>query len=158
MITCLQISTDKNILFGGSNTGNLYIWELPSGILIRKVSIHSGEIKKIVEYKSGYLMTSSQKDVKIWSLSSFYIETERSTPIKIVNSILDIIDVEYARNIFIVLTSKSVTSYLGGNEHNPFPQISKEDIEFPTTICSSLSHVYIGDCQGSIFVNEIITS
>lgn len=71
-------------------------------------------------------MTSTQKEVKIWGLSSFYIETERSTPIKIINSVLDIIDVNYARNIFMILTSKSVTYYLGGNEHNPFPQINKE--------------------------------
>jgi WD40 repeat protein len=57
----LQLSQNKNILFGGSQNGNLFIWELPTGILIRKVSIHSSEIIKIIEYKNGYLMTSSQK-------------------------------------------------------------------------------------------------
>lgn len=56
----------------------------------------------------------------------------------------------------MVLTSKSVTYYLAGNEHNPFPQLNKEDIEFPTTLCASLSHSYIGNCQGEIYVNEII--
>ena len=73
-------------------------------------------------------MTSSKNEIKIWSLASFYIETERSTAIKIINFILDIIDIEYVRNIFAVLTCKSVTYYLGGNEHNPFPQINKEDM------------------------------
>lgn len=57
----MQLSQNKNILFGGSQNGNLFIWELPTGILIRKVSIHSSEIIKIIEYKNGYLMTSSQK-------------------------------------------------------------------------------------------------
>lgn len=93
MITFMKVSKDKNILFAGSHNGNLYIWEIPTGILIRKASVHGGEVKKIIEYKRGYLMTCSSKEVKIWSLSSFYIERERSTPIKIINSILDIIDV-----------------------------------------------------------------
>jgi hypothetical protein len=55
----------------------------------------------------------------------------------------------------MILTSKSVTYYLGGNEHNPFTQINKEDIEFPTTLCTSLSHLYIGNCQGEIYARDI---
>ena len=48
MITFMTVSKDKNILFAGSQNGNLYIWELPTGILVRKASIHSGEVKKII--------------------------------------------------------------------------------------------------------------
>jgi len=42
MITFMSVSKDKNILFAGSQNGNLFIWELPTRILIRKVSVHSG--------------------------------------------------------------------------------------------------------------------
>jgi WD40 repeat protein len=75
MITYLLVSRDGTVLFAGSHAGNLYVWELPTGILIKKTSCHSGEIRKIIEYKPGYLMTCTQKEVKIWSLSSFYLET-----------------------------------------------------------------------------------
>ena len=42
MVAFMTLSNDKNVLFAGSQNGNLYIWELPTGILIRKASVHSG--------------------------------------------------------------------------------------------------------------------
>lgn len=109
------MSKDKNVLFAGSANGSLYVWEMPSGILIKKMAAHSSEVKRIVEYKPGYLMTCSSREIKFWPLLSLYIETERSTPIKTINSVLDIISVEYVRNVIFSLTSKSLVSYIGGN-------------------------------------------
>ena len=36
MATYLLVSKDKNILYVGTKNGNIYIWQLPSGILLKK--------------------------------------------------------------------------------------------------------------------------
>jgi pre-rRNA-processing protein IPI3 len=41
-LTALKVTADGHYLLGGGATGNLYFWELPSGILIRKKAVHSG--------------------------------------------------------------------------------------------------------------------
>lgn len=46
-------------------------------------------------------------------------------------------------------------SYIGGNEHNAFVQLNKEEMEYPTAMCVSLSHVYVGDCKGEVVVGEV---
>lgn len=69
----MTISNAGNILFAGSSNGVLYIWDLPSGILLKKSSVHSNEIKKIINFKSGYLLTVSKNEIKIWVLSSFLL-------------------------------------------------------------------------------------
>jgi WD40 repeat protein len=37
----LQVSKDSHYLIGGGITGNVYFWELPNGILIKKKMVHS---------------------------------------------------------------------------------------------------------------------
>lgn len=47
-------------------------------------------------------------------------------------------------------------SYIGGNEHNSFVQLNKEEIEYPTAMCVSMSHVYVGDFKGDVIVSEVM--
>jgi WD40 repeat protein len=69
----MTVSNQGNILFAGSSNGVLYVWDLPSGILLRKLSVHSNEIKKVINFKFGYLLTASKNEVKIWPLSAFLL-------------------------------------------------------------------------------------
>lgn len=62
---------------------------------------------------------------------------------------------EYIRNVVYLLTSKSLVSYIGGNEHNAFALLNKEEMEYPTAMCVSLSHVYVGDCKGEVIAAEV---
>jgi hypothetical protein len=49
-MTALLVLKDSHFLIGGGITGNVYFWELPNGILIKKKMVHSTEIKHIIEY------------------------------------------------------------------------------------------------------------
>lgn len=69
---------------------------------------------------------------------------------------MDIVNVEYIRNIIYLLSTKSLVSYIGGNEHNSFVQLNKEEIEYPTAMCVSMSHVYVGDFKGDVIVSEVM--
>jgi hypothetical protein len=55
-------------------TGNLYYWELPTGILIKKKSLHPTAIITILAFKQNHLITASKNEIKIWSLYSLLIE------------------------------------------------------------------------------------
>lgn len=54
---CALLIYENCFALMGSANGSLYVYELPSGIIIRKVSIHSSAIQKLILLKSGYLIS-----------------------------------------------------------------------------------------------------
>jgi hypothetical protein len=92
-MTVLSITPDGHFLIGGSITGNLYYWELPTGILLKKKSLHPTAMISILHFKQNHLITVSKAEVKIWSLYSILIEEDNSPSIKQFNSLLDIVGV-----------------------------------------------------------------
>jgi hypothetical protein len=61
---------------------------MPGGILLKKKAIHSAEIRAVIEYKNNHLLTVSKNEAKLWALSSFFIESESTIPLKQYASIL----------------------------------------------------------------------
>lgn len=56
-VTAMNIY-DNSVLVVGTKTGALQLHELPSGILLRRVHLHSNEIISL-EVENGYLITAS---------------------------------------------------------------------------------------------------
>lgn len=90
-LTSLAVSTDAHYLLAGGATGNLYFWELPSGMLIKKKLVHSTEVKQVLEYRNNHLITASRNEVKVWPMASLFIEPEHSSPLKSYVSVLEIV-------------------------------------------------------------------
>jgi hypothetical protein len=59
-LSCMLVSADGHYLLGGAVSGNLYFWELPSGLLLRKKLLHATEVRRIVEYRNNHLITASR--------------------------------------------------------------------------------------------------
>ena len=159
-MTALLVSQDNHYLIGGGITGNLYVWELPNGILIKKKMVHSTEVKHVLEYENHHVITASKNEVKIWPLSSLFIEVDHSSALKTYTSVLDIISVGHARNILAVMTHKSV-SFLQLSLQSTTKElvlIHKIDYEYVTALGLSNTSAFIGDAKGTIEVIELITA
>lgn len=61
----------QTILVGGSETGSIFVWEIPSGLLLRKYTAHSKKIVSIVVDDQLTIVSASQSEVKSWNLWSF---------------------------------------------------------------------------------------
>lgn len=159
-MTALLVSADGHYLIGGGVTGNLYVWELPNGILIKKKMVHATEVKQVLEYENHHIVTASKNEVKIWPLSSFFIEADHSSALKTYTSVLDIVSVGHARNILAVLTHKSLTFLQLSLQPSTkeLALIHKIDYEYVTALCLSSTSAFVGDAKGAIEVIELINS
>lgn len=82
------MSRDTHYMMGGGATGNLYFWELPSGLLVRKKAVHSAEVRHVLEYEGHHLITASRNEIKLWPLSSLFIDTDHASALKSYSSVL----------------------------------------------------------------------
>ena len=158
-LSSFTVSSDGHYLLGGAVTGNLYFWELPSGLLIRKKVVHASEVRRILEYRNHHIITASRNEVKVWPLSSLFIEVEHSAALKTYSSVLDIVDVAESRNILAVLTNKSV-SFLQLSldpASKELPLLLKIDYEYVTALCLSRTCAFVGDGKGAIEVVELMS-
>lgn len=99
--------------------GTVYLWEMPSGILLKKKNMHTGAIVAIVPYSNNHVISASKTEVKIWSLSSLLIEEDNSPALKQYTSVLDILAVSLSRNVIAVLTHKNLTLFNGSLTSQP---------------------------------------
>jgi hypothetical protein len=98
--------------------------------------------------------------VKIWPLSSFFIEADHNSALKTYTSVLEIISLAESRNILVVLTHKSVTFLQLSLQSNSkeLSLIHKIDYEYVTALCLSKTSAFIGDAKGSIEVIELLSA
>lgn len=89
-MSCLKVSSDSRLLYGGSASGNLHLWELPSGLLLRKRNVHAGAVLDVSEQPGGYLITVGVDCVKMWPMATLVIETETVVCCKCYQSVLSI--------------------------------------------------------------------
>lgn len=108
-MTSIILTRDGHFIIGGGETGNLYFWEMPNGILIKKKNIHSSEIRHVIDYHNNHIITATKTEIKVWPLSSFFIEVDNTSALKTYTSVLEIVAVAEERNILAVLTHKSIT-------------------------------------------------
>ena len=133
---------------------------MPSGLLLRKRSVHSSVIIKIMEYKSNHLVTVSKNEVKIWGLSGIVMEEESVPALKQYNSLLDILDCWMGRKILLVLTNQGLTLLNGSISQNnkELKVIKKTDYEYATAMAISETKVFVGDGKGEIYVEDLVVS
>jgi hypothetical protein len=157
-LTSLVVSADGHYLLGGAVTGNLYFWELPSGLLVRKKLVHATEVRRVLEYRNHHIITASRNEVKVWPLASLFIDLDHSAALKTYASVLDIVEVAESRNILAVLTHKSVAFLQLSLDPTTkdLPLILKIDYEHATALCLSRTSAFVGDGRGAIEVVELV--
>jgi pre-rRNA-processing protein IPI3 len=71
-IACLAVSPDGAFAFGGSPSGKLYVWDLPSGELLRVLQAHYKAVTAVSSSACGqYIATGSQDAlVHAWDVAS----------------------------------------------------------------------------------------
>ena len=134
------------------------MWEMPSGILLRKKNVHTGAIVAIVPYRNNHLISASKTEVKVWSLSSLLIEEDNSPALKQYTSILDIQSVSLSRNVIAVLTHKNLTLLNGSLTAQPkeLQIYQKIDYEYATALATSNTKAFVGDGKGNIELVDLL--
>jgi hypothetical protein len=66
---------------------------MPNGILIKKKNIHSTAIQHLIQYHNNHIITATKTEVKIWPMSSFFIEVDNTSALKTYSSVLEIVAV-----------------------------------------------------------------
>jgi hypothetical protein len=115
-------------------------------------------VRQVLEFSSHHLITASRSEVKLWPLSSLFIELDNASPLKTYSSVLEIVAVAESRNLLVVLTHKSV-SFLQLSlqaDSKELPLLHKMDYDYATTLCLSKTCAFIGDGKGSIDVVELL--
>ena len=127
-------------------------------MLLKKKSLHSSAIVKVIPYSNNHIVTVSKSELKIWPLSSLLLEEDNCPPLKHYNSLLDILSCGISRNIFGVLTHKNLTLLNGSLSHQQkeLKVYQKIDYEYATAMAISQTKVYIGDGKGTIDLVELL--
>lgn len=78
-LTSLLLHNDST-MFMGTASGMALIYEVPSGILLSRLSLHSSEIFKMFLLPSGYVVTCSRSEIKLWPIKDLLADSVKPIP------------------------------------------------------------------------------
>ena len=107
-MSVLELTSDGHFLVGGSGKGMVYLWEMPCGLLLAKKNTNGEEIRAVIEYKEGHLITVSKSEVHLWPLSAFFINQEGSS-LKRYHCSEAILKATLTRDILALLSQRTLT-------------------------------------------------
>jgi len=148
-LTCLQVDPSETVLLGGGESGTLYVWELPSGLLLRKFPAHNKKIIGIAVDDELCITTASHSEAKVWSMLSVFCDQAKEIRHKQMVNMKDrLLDIKVANGRLLVLSESAALVY---KLHNA----EKEQVfQMEGASCFSCdptsNHLYVGSSSGAI--------
>lgn len=111
-INAFAFDESQSFLIGGSKSGNIFIWEVPTGTLLRKFPAHSEEIIKVSVDENMYITSATRTSIRSWKLINIFNsepEVKHSREITTKERIIDLIDTV---DKYFVLTGSHVLGFI----------------------------------------------
>lgn len=151
-ITAMKIQ-GSNSLWMGSASGNLYLYELPSELLIRKFQAHlsrDNAITSIYVDRLGRVITSTKREIKMWEMKDIFDAKKKPVPNKTLNFSTTIVEVEIVRDILCVVNEKNIEFFYVCNLEKFTLNKEISDVAQITSCCSSEGSIFVGDYRGRV--------